>query len=756
MNRISQQSLFSKINYDLNRITYEMSRLNEAIASGKRVNRLSDDILGGASILAIRSVLSDLEQYGRDLSVASEWLNTSESAVMNIKTTLTEALTLAEQMSTDTYMDSNLKTAALAIEDYIKEIIQSANTTLSGRYLFGGSMTDSSPFTEDLNIHKAQTFLSIDSAYTGTAVSSGSYTGDLTKTYMARIVSSGGVMSAQAALTTNLDAANDDLTFTAVEEGAGGEDITIQYVDPGGAQALSVSVTGTDIVVTLGHDGTNITSTAAEVMNAINTDAQASALVSASTAAGSDASGVIGQAMGPLNLSRGASTAALTNNFAALTTGFTAANSNLHIVANDPGSDGSDIRIGLIDPGAANQSLSISVSGNDIIVSLATDAAGNIVTTGGQLEAALNADPQAGALVTASPAGINDGSGVVQAMGFTSLSAGSHNDLQFKALIPGTDGNKISITYIDPGAADTALSINVVNPHDGSQTYDIQVTLATDSDGNIISTAQDVLEAIENHVPAVADPPYDMAAGDLIDVSLAAGSSGLGVINQVGTWNLSGGMDTAATFQISEDGGLTWGGPTDDPADVFLASLDGVSIYNGLTEDGDLGVELAFTEGGTLTADDIFTVDVNHYLGNDQELEVNIERNYRVQTNLTGTELMGDTGDENNILDCLNRLRQALADNDTVAVGDEIPILKDILEDLSASMATLGVRINRVEMGQNTLETTKYNSTQRLSDLEDLDLIQAVTDLSNKQMAYEATLASTSMITQLSLLDYIK
>ncbi|MBW2061043.1 MAG: flagellar hook-associated protein FlgL [Deltaproteobacteria bacterium] len=754
MNRVSQQSLYSMINFNLQRITYDLSKLNESISSGKKVNRPSDDILGGANILTMRTVLADIEQYQRDLSVANNLLMLSESALLNMKNSVTEAKVLAEQMSTETYQDSNLDVAAVAIDGIIDEIINLGNTSMEGRYIFAGSKTDTAPFIKELNIHDATAALAAASAYTGRAASAGTYTGSQSKEYMVQITSAGGAEALYASLTTNFDNTHDDLTITAKTAGPDGDNISIEYVDPLGInQPLGVVVNDLgggvyNIQVNLATDGAGaIVSTAAEVMNAINTDPSASALVTASLAPGSDGSGVVSDMSGvPRNLSRGFSYASLTTNFASLTTSLADANDDLRLTAQNAGESGNDIRIRYVDPGASGQSLTIAVDGNDITVNLATDGTGAITTTATQVMNAINGDPEASALVSADLAGTDDGSGVVTAMGFTSLTTGRHNDLKFTALISGTEGNKISLIYNDPHLANQTTEVTVNNLGGGN--YEIQVTLATDADGNISATAADVLAAIQAHDPV---NPLDVAAGELVQVSLAEGSSGLGLINQIGTWSLAGSEDVAARFKVSEDGGLTWG-----PDDAFAASVTGTNIWDSTKADLDQGVQIAFTNEGTLSVSDQFTIEVSHYLGNTEDLEVNIQRNHRVKANVNGEEAMGGAGDPDNLLDCLFRLKQALLDHDPRAVADELPVFDQILENLSSQMAQTGVRINRTEVAGNILESTKIGATQRLSDIEDTDLIEAITALKLQEMAYQATLASTSMITSLSLLDYIR
>ena len=86
-----------------------------------------------------------------------------------------------------------------------------------------------------------------------------------------------------ATLTTNLEGENNDLVYTA-KTGNGligpGNDITIEYVNPGALQATcDVSVDEKAITVILKHSGDAITATAEDVKNAIEADDDAKALV---------------------------------------------------------------------------------------------------------------------------------------------------------------------------------------------------------------------------------------------------------------------------------------------------------------------------------------------------------------------------------------------------------------------------------------------------------------------------------------------
>lgn len=75
---------------------------------------------------------------------------------------------------------------------------------------------------------------------------------------------------------------------------------------------------------------------------------------------------------------------------------------------------GNDLTIASTDPGAASSPLSVEVSGDDITVTLGTDAGGALSSTAADVVAAINADPAASDLVFAYTYRGSSGSGIAQ------------------------------------------------------------------------------------------------------------------------------------------------------------------------------------------------------------------------------------------------------------------------------------------------------------------------------------------------------
>jgi hypothetical protein len=110
----------------------------------------------------------------------------------------------------------------------------------------------------------------------------------------------------QASLTTALAGTQNDLTFTAVKFGESGNDIRVRYVVSGASTPLSVAVSGNDITVNVATNGSSAaTSTAAQILAAVNASTDAARLVSAANATGNDGTGVV-TALAYTNLTGGA------------------------------------------------------------------------------------------------------------------------------------------------------------------------------------------------------------------------------------------------------------------------------------------------------------------------------------------------------------------------------------------------------------------------------------------------------------------
>jgi flagellar hook-associated protein 3 FlgL len=104
----------------------------------------------------------------------------------------------------------------------------------------------------------------------------------------------------------------------------------------------------------------------------------------------------------------------------------------------------------------------------------------------------------------------------------------------------------------------------------------------------------------------------------------------------------------------------------------------------------------------------------------------------------------------------LTDLITGLEANDPSAISDQLDALDQSLAQIVNERADVGARLNRLDATENHWDAFKINVEQMLSNTEDVDLTQAITDLTAQQSAFQASLASASKIIQPSLLDYLR
>jgi len=197
--------------------------------------------------------------------------------------------------------------------------------------------------------------------------------------------------------------------------------------------------------------------------------------------------------------------------------------------------------------------------------------------------------------------------------------AGANNDLAFTDARAtstfGTNdalgGGVVSISYVDPGANNQALSVSTVVDGDGNAL--VTVNLATNGSGAITTTASDVLAAINS----------DASASLYVSAALAPGNSGVGVVTALANSNLTAGVDatgiaglqtTAANGEISLIAGgtvtISEGLTANGSGNITVQSYSGaIALASGVSTTGDvvvLGLGSVTRTAGTISGDDLW------------------------------------------------------------------------------------------------------------------------------------------------------
>jgi len=81
--------------------------------------------------------------------------------------------------------------------------------------------------------------------------------------------------------------------------------------------------------------------------------------------------------------------------------------------------------------------------------------------------------------------------------------------------------------------------------------------------------------------------------------------------------------------------------------------------------------------------------------------------------------------------------------------------LDDDFDILNVAITSVGTKMNRMDIKETIYQDLTLSETERLSGIVDADITEAITNLQQKQLAYQAALSASAKVMELSLLDYL-
>jgi flagellar hook-associated protein 3 FlgL len=131
----------------LDQITSNEQTLTEQLSSGVKINSLSDDPAAAGENVLLTSQLSADDTFSTTASSAESLLQVADSALGNVVTQLTNAISLATQANNGVLNSSNLQSVTTELIGIRDEVLSLANSSYLGRYIFAGSQGGAQPFT---------------------------------------------------------------------------------------------------------------------------------------------------------------------------------------------------------------------------------------------------------------------------------------------------------------------------------------------------------------------------------------------------------------------------------------------------------------------------------------------------------------------------------------------------------------------------------------------------------------------------------
>jgi flagellar hook-associated protein 3 len=148
--RVTHKMMVNNVTYWLSKQAEKLNDAQTKVATGKQINKPSDDPLAEGRILVDRTTISAYAQYQANIDQAITWIEASETTLNAVDTLAQQAQDIVlEQMSGD--LESR-DTALEQLQSIYDQIIDLANTKYGSSYMYSGNCTDVTPFTNEVTV----------------------------------------------------------------------------------------------------------------------------------------------------------------------------------------------------------------------------------------------------------------------------------------------------------------------------------------------------------------------------------------------------------------------------------------------------------------------------------------------------------------------------------------------------------------------------------------------------------------------------
>ena len=141
MVRVTQSMLSTNMLRNLNSSYSKMSKYEDMLTSARKFARPSDDPVAAVKAMNYRVQLDKINQFQRNLNEANGWLDTTDTSLDQVGSTLNRIKELVIQAANDTNTPderAKIKTEIDQIREQIKDV---GNTQLGEKYIFSGTHT---------------------------------------------------------------------------------------------------------------------------------------------------------------------------------------------------------------------------------------------------------------------------------------------------------------------------------------------------------------------------------------------------------------------------------------------------------------------------------------------------------------------------------------------------------------------------------------------------------------------------------------
>jgi len=149
MARVTNTMLSSNYLTNMNRNLRNMQVLQSQLASGKAINKPSDDPYKASRTMQLYTEIDSNKQFNENIKDISNWLDTTDTSLNQAGNVFGRIRTLLMTAGNGAYDKDERKAIQDEVKEKVNELAQILNTNFDGAYIFGGTKSTSKPVTVD-------------------------------------------------------------------------------------------------------------------------------------------------------------------------------------------------------------------------------------------------------------------------------------------------------------------------------------------------------------------------------------------------------------------------------------------------------------------------------------------------------------------------------------------------------------------------------------------------------------------------------
>lgn len=146
VDRVTGQTMQKNAISNLFRITEDLFKAQTEISSGKRINKPSVDPAGMRDALALKTSISQSNQFIRNINNNRILIQSTDSALDSVGNALNRSKELAIGQLSGTATSTTRSFVANEIEQIVSQVLQAGNTKVKNQFIFSGTQTRTTPF----------------------------------------------------------------------------------------------------------------------------------------------------------------------------------------------------------------------------------------------------------------------------------------------------------------------------------------------------------------------------------------------------------------------------------------------------------------------------------------------------------------------------------------------------------------------------------------------------------------------------------